>query len=473
MLRVTAVAAILAGPTALAFFSGGYFDQPRLVAGIVAWVLAAVGAVLAPHPLPRSRSGRLALGGLAALTALVGLSILWTPVRAFAQSDLQRLLLYLGALIAAVALLRGRFGLRLVEPALGAGALLVVLYALSGRLLPGLVAQSVSTSAVGRLEQPLTYWNAMGILAATGMLLATRLAGDATRDARLRAAGAGAVVPFGLAVYLTFSRGALLAVALGLILLVGLTRERAQARAAGAGVAAVVVACIVAGLLPAVRALEGSAGSRDVQGLVMLAVLLAVVAAAVLAQRRLAAMPPGAPIGAPGVLAVGLALLLAGGFFLAAAGNGSSGGQPRIGADTRRLASFESNRYDYWKVAADMFTAAPVIGQGSGAFRVDWRRERTIDDPALDAHSLYIETAGELGLLGLLALAMFLAGVAWACVSALAIDRSAAAGAIAALAALALHAGLDWDWEMPAVALIGLLLAAALIAAADPEPAGG
>jgi len=40
------------------------------------------------------------------------------------------------------------------------------------------------------------------------------------------------------------------------------------------------------------------------------------------------------------------------------------------------------------------------------------------------------------------------------------------------------HAGLDWDWEMPAVSLVALLLAGALIAwseapaATSPEPAG-
>jgi len=34
------------------------------------------------------------------------------------------------------------------------------------------------------------------------------------------------------------------------------------------------------------------------------------------------------------------------------------------------------------------------------------------------------------------------------------------ATAAAVLAAFAVHAGLDWDWEMPAVSLIPLILAA-------------
>jgi hypothetical protein len=37
-----------------------------------------------------------------------------------------------------------------------------------------------------------------------------------------------------------------------------------------------------------------------------------------------------------------------------------------------------------------------------------------------------------------------------------------AAGAIAALVTYAVHAGLDWDWELPALTLVALVLAARL-----------
>ncbi|MCW2957663.1 MAG: hypothetical protein JWP18_466, partial [Solirubrobacterales bacterium] len=61
-----AAAVLVAGPVALAFWSGGYFDGPRLVA------LAAVGALLAllavsvpaAELVPASWSGRAAVGGL-------------------------------------------------------------------------------------------------------------------------------------------------------------------------------------------------------------------------------------------------------------------------------------------------------------------------------------------------------------------------------------------------------------------------
>jgi len=74
-----------------------------------------------------------------------------------------------------------------------------------------------------------------------------------------------------------------------------------------------------------------------------------------------------------------------------------------------------------------------------------------------DAHSLYLETAAELGLVGLLALALFLGGIAAAA-------RRGPPTLVAVLVAFALHAGLDWDWELPALTLTALLVAAKLLA---------
>src|SRR5437763_9821419 len=103
---VLAVVALLAGPTALAFFSGGYFDRERLVAALVAWLLLVVAALFSPQPLPRSRAGRIALAGLVLLTVWTGLSIAWALEAGPATSALQRLLLYSAELAAAAALLR-------------------------------------------------------------------------------------------------------------------------------------------------------------------------------------------------------------------------------------------------------------------------------------------------------------------------------------------------------------------------------
>jgi hypothetical protein len=41
--------------------------------------------------------------------------------------------------------------------------------------------------------------------------------------------------------------------------------------------------------------------------------------------------------------------------------------------------------------------------------------------------------------------------------------------AIAGVATWAVHAGLDWDWELPALSLLALVLAARLLATLEPD----
>ena len=137
---VLLAAPLLLGPGVLACFSGGFFDTARLRAGVLAWLLLALAAVFSRQPLPRSGPGRLALGGLAALTALTGLSLLWAPLAGPASDDLQRLLLYLPAFAAGIVLLRPPAAARAAEPLLLAGITGATLYGLSERLVPGAVS---------------------------------------------------------------------------------------------------------------------------------------------------------------------------------------------------------------------------------------------------------------------------------------------------------------------------------------------
>jgi hypothetical protein len=467
------VAALLAGPTVIAFVSGGYFQEARLVAGITAWALVLLAALVVPRPLPSSRAGLLALGGLAGLAAWTGLSITWAPLRGPAFEDFQRLLLYVAVLLAAAALLRPRAAARAVEPVLGGGALLVIIYGLSNRLLPGIVHLSHSASAGGRLEQPLTYWNAMGLLAALGFVFCSRMAGDPSRPQSWRSASTAACVPLGVAVYISFSRGAIVALAVGLAVLVLAMPTRPQLRAVAVALGAAVPAVIAAGLLPGVRGLSGGLGSREVEGALMLVLLLVLCGAAALAYSRLVLPVPATALGMPRrtPLYVALAVVILGGAGLAGALHERHGaGTPAFGANARRLGSVESNRTAYWAVAFRTFAHHPLNGHGSASFQVDWARERKIKDPAKDAHSLYFETAGELGLVGLALLAALIYGVAACAVRAHRRLPELSAGWVAALCAWAVHAGLDWDWEMPGVALIGLLLAGALIAGGEGTP---
>ena len=358
---------------------------------------------------------------------------------------------------------------RWLEPATALGASIVIGYGLVERLLPGLIELDRSRTASGRLEQPLTYWNAEGAVAAVGLVLAIRIAGDPDRSRALRGAAAAAGVLLALGVYLTFSRGALAAVAAGLVVLIALAPQvRPQLRSGIAIVGAGAVAALVASRLPRVESLQFGQEGEPGQGLLMLATLtlLALAAAAVVMR------PPGRgrnvpslPISRPAaVLAVAGVVLLTAAVAATALEGKPQGTSPQRTVGAERLGSIDSNRYRYWAVAADSWAERPLLGLGAAGFRAEWRRERDRVDESADAHSLYIETAAELGAIGLGLLVLFIGGVAAGLVRLYRLHPGLAAGPAAGFAAWAIHAGLDWNWEMPAVTLQALLLGAAALA---------
>lgn len=408
-----ALAALLVLATGwLCFRAGGYFHDPRAGLAIAAWVAVALVAVAplaaradglaAVALVPPSRAGRVAVAGLLGLATWTAVSVAWAPQHEAAAEDVWRVALYAAFLPLAVTALRAGGPARAVEPALVLLATVVVGYGLLAKA--GAIGATASAGADGRLDQPLSYWNAMGALAAAGLVLAARMATDSIRPTALRAGGAVAALPLAAGLVLTYSRGALAAAAIGLVVLALVT--------------------------PEARPLWARAGRG---------------------WRRAAAW---------GTVAVAVAAL---GFVAA----DRAAPEPARGATVARFADVGSNRADYWDVALGAFASAPAQGVGTAGFRVEWLRERDVVEGAVDAHSLYVETLAELGLVGFALLAAFVAGVALCLrrlVAAGSPDAALVAGPCAALAALALHYGIDWDWEMPALTLYGLLLAAVVVA---------
>ena len=468
---VAAAAALLLVPTVVAFFSGGYFTEPRLIAGLVFWAAVLLLCLVGPAPLPRRTAGRLALAGLALMTAWSAASIAWAPLGGPAVANVERLVAYLGALLLAIGVGRVPSARRWVEPALAAGATVVVGEGLSERLLPGLVTLARSERANGRLEQPVTYWNGEGALAAVGFVLCARVAGDRTRPPLVRALAAAATAPLGAGIYLSFSRGALAAAVVGLIVLVALAPERAQLRAAAVALVAGTVSALVAGVLPAPASLTDALSHRERDGAILLAALVLAAAGAAgltawTARRERAdeaPLPGGRRIAALAAVAVAVAAvgLVVGGL------REKPGHSDLAQAKAGRLVSVSSNRYAYWQVGARAFIHHPLDGLGSGGFRVVWLQQRTFDESVLEVHSLELEMAAELGLVGLLALALLVGGVGWSGAAAVRRHGALAAGPAAATLAWFLHASIDWDWQLPAVSLPAIALAGVLVALAE------
>lgn len=110
-----------------------------------------------------------------------------------------------------------------------------------------------------------------------------------------------------------------------------------------------------------------------------------------------------------------------------------------------------SDRAPYWEAARHVAAHHPLAGTGAGTFSVVYHGLL----PGHDAHSLYLQALAELGVIGLvLVAALFLVPLVFA------VLRGSAAPA-AGLVVFVLAAGVDWDWQLPAVTVAALALAAA------------
>ena len=129
-------------------------------------------------------------------------------------------------------------------------------------------------------------------------------------------------------------------------------------------------------------------------------------------------------------------------------------------------------RGDYWHVAGQVGRQHPIVGLGAGTFDLAWGAFGDLGrwGGVSDAHSLYLETFAELGVVGLVLLAGLAAPVVAAVTRPALSTREAAAlgGAVTFL----VHAGLDFDWEMPAVTVAGIACLAGILGRDVPRPAG-
>lgn len=120
------------------------------------------------------------------------------------------------------------------------------------------------------------------------------------------------------------------------------------------------------------------------------------------------------------------------------------------------------NRLRYWKVAWADFREHPFLGSGSGTFGDYLLAQGSTVPFSRTAHSLYLQSLAELGPVGL---ALVLAALACPLVALARCRDPLVATAAAGYTAYVVHAGIDWDWEIPAVTLAGLFCGAALLVA--------
>jgi O-antigen ligase len=461
-----------------------------VVAGAV--LLAPAGRSL----LDRPSCGLWALGLLLALTALTAVSVVWSvqPDESWQEAGL--MIAYSALFAAALALARAVP--RRWEAVLG-GVLLAAVVVCGYALLTKVWAGSLDRiDTYARLRTPYGYWNAIGLTAAMGVVTCLWLGARRAGHALLSALAYPAMGLMLVTLMLAYSRGALVAVAVGVVLwfcIVPLRLRGAAVLLTGGLGAALVVAWTFSqhalasdgvGLSERVRA-GGQLGillAAMLVGLLLVGVAIGFATARHAprprARRRMGAILLSLP-------AIALLALLA---LLAHSPRGLTGSISHdVSALTNpnapvpkntpgRLTSVGSVRARYWKEALEVFAEHPALGAGGGGYETARLKHRKETLDVKNAHGYIVETLADLGLVGLaLVLALLAAWLAaagrcthpfnrrwqrgaWQRISApYTPERIGLLTMLCVVFAFGVHSLVDWTWYVPGDACVALLCA--------------
>ncbi len=519
----TFFALLIAGLLCLVtFVAGGGLSLPGATRVEMGLTLAGGAVIVATIVVPRrehSPHGQVAVIAMLALVALTALSVAWsvTPDVSWQQANL--VLAYAITFIAAVRVARlwpERW------PALLGGVLLagtiVCIAALATKVFPASLA---ATEIYSRLQGPFQYWNATGLLAAMTVPPALWLGSRRRGHAALNAL---AFPTLGLALVtllLAYSRGALLALAIGLVVYftaIPLRLRGALVLATAAAAAGSVVAWVFTqGALTHDRV---ALAPRTSAGHQLGIVLLALVAILLIAGLWIGFQSARHPLSAFGRHRTGLAMLCAlalvpvvAAIALTASSRGLFGSighdvseltstHISVTNDPSRLTAIASVRALYWEQAFNVWKAHPALGTGAGGYatarlRYGGGQQVTVQH----AHGFIVQTMADLGLVGLaVSLVLFFAwlvaalrsarpwglgtagrtwrrtrGPAWAR-DRYTPERVGLLTMFVVVVIFGAHSFIDWTWYVPADACVALLLAGGLAgrgpsAAAAPQGA--
>jgi hypothetical protein len=485
-----AIAVLLAGT---AFVADGGLRLERTTYVEVVVMLLGAGLCALALLVPRSRAGRLhgglTLAAVALLAAYTAVSITWSLAPSDSWIEADRTFSYLAAFAGTMALARlapGRWEAVLYGIAIA--SVVVCGWALLTKVFPGLLAEE---EIYARLRAPFDYWNAVGLMAALGILPLLWLGARRTGRGAVNALAWPGIALLEVALMLAYSRGALLALAVGLVFWFAVVPLRLRS--------AVVLLGATAGAAPIVGWAFAMTGLntdrlplpvRDDTGhelgallVIMLAALLALgLVAGFLAAERPAS--PQAKKTAGRVLLGILAAVPVIALIALASAPGGIDGQISKGwnqltnpnASTPdntpgRLTETSSVRARYWDEAFKVHGVSPWVGTGAGAYATVRMRFRTGTLFVRHAHGYVPQTLADLGWagLGISVLALLLWG--WAATKTIGMrprdrglpwdaERVGMATLVAVALVFGVHSAIDWTWFVPATALSGLIAAA-------------
>ena len=415
---------------------------------------------------------------LAVLVAVKGLSMTWTISETLTVRELLRSAMYLATFVLALGSVSSG---RQVSPLVDAAILIstaVAGYGLMQKLDP--LQYAATTPDATRIGSTVGYANTAAMIAGIGIVLVLARMAE-MRSPLGRGVYAVLLILLGTALYFTFSRGGLLSLGVGIVVLFVLGGNRLQTF-----VNLVLASAPLGWLLYTAQDLkalfateQASDGQLISDGLAFRTDLLLAVAGAFVLQviyavlaNRYELVPEARRL--LGVAAVAIVLLtggagvyLAGGQLLSDNFSGSVTGRMQQSDNANeRLTSVSSNsRSQYWQVAWDSWKEHPLLGTGAGTFQYTFLEDRPGVGSVKQVHNLYLEQGTETGVFAFLAVAAFsallvgyTARAAWRSAP-LGSRRILLSGLVAAISVYLLSSILEWHWYIPASTLLFFILA--------------
>ncbi|MFI4978135.1 MAG: O-antigen ligase family protein [Solirubrobacterales bacterium] len=478
-------ALVLLAPAALLYLSfnaGGYFPStPGFVAIILTQALV-LRTTLAARPFEGfSWALAVPLTGLVLYAAFQLVSVLWSHATARTLDSYDRTLLYVLAFVLFGSVRYTRQRASWLLRAVVAGLAAVCLIGLISRVLPH-AWPTASSFYANRLNYPLTYWNAEGMVAAMVLILGLHICADRSEHWSVRVLAAAVLPGVAATLLLTFSRGAIGVAVIGLLAYCLLTRLHTLPTALLALAPPTAIALRSAWDATLLATTKPTSAAAVAQGRHVAVVVGACMLGAgllrgalLLLDRPIADLPlvrtPPRRAVRVGIGAATTVIVVACALALGAGGLAQreydkfvhSKGEAH-GAQTRERLSDPANngRLSLWKAAVRIYDSQKLRGTGAGTYQQYYFRYRTEAQYVTDAHSLYLQSLAELGLVGFVLILVVVLGVLGGLAARIrGPDRALYAALFAMALAWAVHQAFDWDWQMPAVTL-GLFILAGL-----------
>lgn len=460
------------------FSNGGYFLGAMTLCVVGAWLCLAMILASGKYEFFNDwNSAQLALLGLAlAIWLWTGLSISWSISADQSLNEFNRTGGYVAIFALGVTAGRHLLSRRLAVVMFLAITTTASVYGLGSKTFPTVVE---NLDDIGRIAVPIGYINAMGLLMAMGYLIGIYVSSDRTFHWSLRILSAMASLLLLICLFFTLSRGAALALILGLIVYFSVAPVRLRS-----------FGVILLSLVPTVLIASWSSGQdalmndhvpmseRIVAASTLRWYLIASVIAAgsiftifVILGRNIKVPPLAAKASGVLILASVIMLAMAGSIWFISSkpsfGDWSRQayqdwryGAPSNQGTGRLLEMGSSGRWKLWQEAVTSWEKNPYQGSGGQSFPIIHLMERDTGKIFVkQPHGHPFRLLAEYGLVGfLLGMAFITAAMTFStrtlCRQADRWDRSLAAAILSMLIIYLIHASYDWDWNMFGLTMI-------------------